>query len=267
MTSPLSAARTLLFLACYGIYLVFFFGLPQRFVIWPLTRLLPSRRVGIVGFWFRTTARCTLGLARVCAGVRLRVQGRVPPGSFVFVMNHQSLLDIPIAHAQMRDPYPVIPTRALYAWGIPGISLLIRMGGLPLVHQTKESRRQDVVAIARAAEAVARGELSLLIYPEGHRTRDGEIGPFMTAGLRTILQRAKRPVYLLVVDGFWRARSSAELLTHFAGQEGDLRIIGPLNPPEEGPVDAFVEGLRERMVAELHDMRGQVAQGRTETAK
>jgi len=267
MRSLLRAARSVFFFAVYGLWLVFFYGLVQRLVVWPLTLLLPKRRVAITGAWFRILARSSLGLARVCAGVRLTVEGRIPPGSYVFVMNHQSLLDVPIAHAQMSDPYPVIPTRARYARGIPGISLNIRLARHPLVHQTKENRRQDVVAIAQAADAVARGELSILIYPEGHRSRDGEIGRFMPAGLRSILQRAQRPVYLLVVDGFWRARTTAEALLHFAGQKGTLRIVGPLPSPDEGSADAFVEDLRERMVAELHDMREKAAQGRAETAK
>ncbi len=267
MHDLLRAARGLLFLLVYLVYLVFFFGLPQRLVVWPLAWLLPKYRVRIVGFWFRKTARCSLGLARVLAGVRLKVEGSVPPGSFVFVMNHQSLLDICICHAQMKDPYPVIPTRALYARGVPGISPLIRMGRLPLVRQTKESRRQDLAVIARAAESVASGELSLLIFPEGHRTRDGEIGPFMRAGLRSILLRAQRPVYLLVVDGFWRARTAADTLFHFAGTQGVLRILGPFPPPDEPGTDAYIDELRERMVAELHALRGTVAQGRAETAK
>jgi len=267
MHDLLRAARGVLFLLAYLVYLVFFFGLPQRLVVWPLAWLLPKYRVRIVGFWFRKTARCSLGLARVFAGVRLRVEGSVPPGSFVFVMNHQSLLDVCIGHAQMKDPYPVIPTRALYAWGVPGISPLIRMGRLPLVRQTKASRRQDIAVIARAAEAVARGELSLLIYPEGHRTRDGEIGPFMRAGLRSILRRAQRPVYLLVVDGFWRSRTAADTLFHFAGTRGVLRILGPFPPPGEEALDVYIDELRERMVAELQTLRGIAPQGRAVTAK
>jgi 1-acyl-sn-glycerol-3-phosphate acyltransferase len=223
MRSFLRAARGVLFLSVYALFMLFGFGLPQRLFVWPLAALLPSKRVFIVGFWYRAMARSSLALARVFAGVRLRVEGRIAPGSFVFVMNHQSLLDICIAHAQMQDPYPLIPTRALYARGIPGISPLIRMGRYPLVRQTQESRRSDLVAIARAASEVERGEQSLLIFPEGHRTRDGEIGPFMRAGLRAILLRAKRPVYLLVVDGFWQARTAADTLFNFAGSQGRCR--------------------------------------------
>ena len=182
-------------------------------------------------------------------------------------MNHQSMLDIPIAYTQVGPPYPLIPTRALYAWGIPLISLLIRLGRLPLIAQTKESRRRDLLAIARSADEVARGAASTLIFPEGHRSRDGEIGPFMKAGLRTILSRARRPVYVIVVDGLWRARDAKDSLFHFAGSHGKVRIEGPFAAPSEERLDAFVEELRNRMCAMLDDMRGRDPQGRATTPK
>jgi len=262
----LRAARSVLFLTLYALYLALYFGLVQRLVIWPLTRLFPGRHNRIMSGWFRHLANSTLWQARVIGGVRITVSGEVPPGSAVVVMNHQSLLDIPLVYSKVGPPYPVIPTRALYAWGIPGVSLLLRLARHPLVHQTRESRRQDVVAIAHAADAVARGESSILIFPEGHRTRDGEIGPFMRAGLRAILVRARRPVYLLVVDGLWRARTTADALLHFAGMQGALQVLGPFDPPVEEALDAFVDELRQRMCAELDSMRGRPPQGRTEAA-
>ncbi len=266
MKALLRAARGLAFFVVYVLFLVVS-GLVQRVVVWPLTVLFPGRRTAVVGAWFRLMANSSIAIARVVAGVRLDVQGKVPPGSYVAVMNHQSLLDIPIAYTQVGPPHPVIPTRALYAWGIPLISLLIRLGRLPLVRQTKESRRRDVEAIAHAADEVARGALSVLIFPEGHRSRDGEIGPFMRSGLRAILARAQRPVYLLVVDGFWRSRTTAHSLLHFAGSRGVVRIEGPLPPPREEDLDAFVLELRERMCALLDEMRGRAPQGRAVTAK
>lgn len=261
------AARSLLFFGVYGLYTVSFFGLVQRLVIWPLVVLLKHRRTAIMGAWFNHLARSTLFQARWLAGVRVDVRGAVPPGSFVVIMNHQSLIDIPIAYSLVGPPQPVIPTRRLYARGIPGISLLIRLGRLPLVGQTTRSRRQDVLAIARAADAVARGELSMVIFPEGHRTRDGEIGPFMSAGLRSILARAQRPVYLLVVDGFSRARTTTEALLNFADISATVRVAGPFPPPKEAEIDGFIGELRERMCAELDAARGRPGQGRAETAK
>jgi 1-acyl-sn-glycerol-3-phosphate acyltransferase len=268
MNAFLRATRSLLFLAVYFLFLVVT-GFVQRFVVWPLTVLRKPRRVAIVGTWFRLMANGSIGLSRIVAGVRLDVQGSIPPGSCVAVMNHQSLLDIPIAYSLVGPPYPLIPTRALYAWGIPLISLLIRLGRLPLVHQKKETRRRDVLAIVRAVEAVEKGELSMLIFPEGHRTRDGEIGPFMKAGLRSVLERARRPVYVVVVDGFWRARTTSEAILHYAGIHGMVRVSGPFAPPAEAELDGFIDELRQRMCAELDAMRGRapVDQGRAEMAK
>jgi 1-acyl-sn-glycerol-3-phosphate acyltransferase len=247
------ALRSVLFLAVYGLYLVFFFGLVQRLVIWPLTLLFPKKHNRIVSAWFRLLADSTLGLARIIGDVHIEVAGRVPTGSAVVVANHQSLLDIPLVYSTVGPPYPLIPTRALYAWGIPGVSLLLRLARHPLIGQKRESRRQDVVAIANAADAVAGGESSILIFPEGHRTRDGEIGPFMKAGLKAILLRARSPVYVLIIDGLWRSRTTADSLFNFAGMRGSLDVLGPLE-------------LRERMCAALDRRRGRPPQGRTVAA-
>jgi len=61
-----------------------------------------------------------------------------------------------------------------------------------------------------AIEAIRRGvrELThgLLIFPEGHRSRTGEVGRFRTAGLEAMLRERRLPVYVVVNDGMWRAR-------------------------------------------------------------
>jgi 1-acyl-sn-glycerol-3-phosphate acyltransferase len=251
----LRAARSFLFFAVYGVFLVFFFGLVQRLVIWPLTLLRPARRNDIVGGWFRLLANATLGLARVFADVRLDRRGSIPPGSCVVLMNHQSLLDIPIAYATVCRPHPVIPTRRLYARGIPGVSPLLRLARAPFVTQTRASARQDLKAIAGAAEEVAAGRLSLLIFPEGHRTHDGLISPFMTAGLKVILARARRPVYLIVIDGLWHARTAGEALFTFAGSRAKVRVLGPIPPPEKDETSGFIMEMESRMVSTLAEMR------------
>jgi 1-acyl-sn-glycerol-3-phosphate acyltransferase len=249
------AGRSFLFFAVYAVFLVFFFGLLQRLVIWPLTLLRPARRNDIVGWWFRLLANATLALARVVAGVRIECSGSVPPGSCVVLMNHQSLLDIPIAYSMVCRPHPVIPTRRFYGRGIPGVSPLLRLARAPFVTQTRASARQDLKAIMGAAEEVAAGRLSLLIFPEGHRTHDGLISPFMTAGLRAILSRARRPVYLIVVDGLWHARTTAEALFTFAGTRAKVKVLGPIPPPEKDGVDLFIAEMESRMVSTLAAMR------------
>jgi 1-acyl-sn-glycerol-3-phosphate acyltransferase len=247
--------RSCAFFLVYLAHMMFTFGGVQRFLIWPLVLLLPARRRRIVGWWFRLQADLTLLLARRLANVQVRIQGTIEPRSCVVVMNHQSVLDIPIAYATARGPYPLIPTRARYRYGMPGVSPLIRMGRLPLVRQGRGAIRADLRSVIAAAEEVARGEQSLLIFPEGHRTRNGEIGPFMKTGLRVILARAHRPVYCLVEDGLWHARTFADVCLRFAGSVAQVVVLGPFDPPPEDAIDAFIEFLREQMVMALRDLR------------
>lgn len=249
-------ARSLSFFAVAIGWLMLPLGLVQRVAVWPLALLLPARRTRLVGAWFRFHARSMLRLARLFAGVRLRVRGRILPGPCVVVMNHQGLLDIPLVHAIAPGPYPLIPTRDRYRKGIPGISPLTRLARYPFVTQKRDSVEADLAEIRRAADEVAAGEHALAIFPEGHRTRDGEIGPFMQRGLRLILSRARVPVYCVVADGIWGARTFAEAAYKMSGARVDAVVLGPFDPPaSDDELPDFVAGLRERMVEALHGLR------------
>ena len=247
--------RSGLFFLIYFLYLFLIVGAGQRLVIWPAVVLLPRRRERIVGAWLRFNARASLVLARVLAGVRVSVRGAIPPGSCVVVMNHQSVLDIAIGLSIVPRPYPLIPTRDRYRRGLPGVSPLVRLARYPLVSQKRALSRDELTDLTRAATEVARGEQSLLIYPEGHRTRDGEIGRFMRTGLRLTLSRARHPVYCIVADGMAHARTFAESFVRFAGTRVRVVILGPFDPPDDASVDAYIDMLRDRMVAALDELR------------
>lgn len=246
----------------YSLYLTFGVGLPQRLVVFPLVSLLPSRRRSILGAWLHFHARATVGIARVVGNIRVNIRGSIPAGSCIAVMNHQSILDIPLALSLVHDPLTLIPYRDRYHRFIPGVSPLLRATGMPRVTQGAGRRERGIAArdlkeIEGAADRTARGECSMVIFPEGHRTRTGEIGPFMRRGLTTILRRAKRPVYCLVVDGLWQARTAAEAARTVAGSSVNVSVLGPIEPPEDDQIDQFIASLRERMSAALHQMRSE----------
>ncbi|HET7585356.1 MAG TPA: 1-acyl-sn-glycerol-3-phosphate acyltransferase [Gemmatimonadaceae bacterium] len=258
------AAQSILFLTCYLVYLTVVMGLGQRLVLWPLITLLPSRRERLVRRWLRAHARATLGLARALAGVRVETTGGIPAdtGACVVAMNHQSVLDIPLGLTLIPGPYPLIPTRDRYRNGIPAISPLARLARFPFVSQRRVATRAELLALAEAARAVERGEHSLLIFPEGHRTHSGAIEPFMSSGLKLILSRAHRPVYCIVADGMVHMRTMADVALRFAGTRIGVIILGPFTPPERGTpatLDAFVEDLRTHMTAALDRLRAPLA--------
>jgi 1-acyl-sn-glycerol-3-phosphate acyltransferase len=264
------AVRSGAFLSVYACYVAVAIGLAQRLVILPAMALFPRRRPALVRWWLRAHARGTLWLARRLAGLRVSIvgDGAVAPESCIVVMNHQSVLDIPVGVWLIRGPAPLIPTRDRYMRGVPGISPLARLCGFPSVSQKRGLARGELQALTDAADQVARGERSFLIFPEGHRSRDGNIGRFMRSGLRIVLTRARRPVYCVVVDGIAHARTVAEGMTSFAGSHVRVTVLGPFDPPPPTPestddaadgaaVDAFIDQLHGRMTAALARLRGE----------
>ena len=134
------ATQSLLFAVIYSIYLLAVMLPAQWLVLRPLCALNPLRRPAILRGWFRLQADWVLGMARRLGGVRFDVQGALPPVPLIVVMNHQSLLDIPVAVSLLRGPYPIIPTRDRYTRWIPGISGLARLAGFPSLNRNSTRR-------------------------------------------------------------------------------------------------------------------------------
>ncbi len=242
--------------ACYAVVVI---GLGQRLLLWPAIVLLPRYRSAIVRAWLRFQARTTLWMARVVGGVRFSIRGDIPSESCIVVMNHQSVLDIPIGLSLIPGPQTIIPTRDRYRRGIPGISPLARLARFPFVSQGASAARAELRALVEAVDRVHRGEACLLLYPEGHRTRDGQIGGFMRGGLRLAFTRARRPVYCVVADGMTSARTTREALAQVAGGNVTVAIVGPFAPPADRSAestDVFIDMLHDSMTNALARMRG-----------
>ena len=258
-----------MFFFVYACFTLVVFDLGQRLLVWPAVLLRPANRRAIVRAWLRFLARASLGLARIVGGVRVTIHGTPPTESCLLVMNHQSLLDITIAVHAAKGPQAVIPTRERYGRGIPGISSLTKLGRFPLVTQQARPSKAEVAALLRATKELAAGETTLIIYPEGHRTTDGSILPFMRSGLRLLLQRAQRPIYYVVSDGLWHARTIRESLHSFANSRVHVEIRGPIAPPGKDSIEPFIDDLHARMTATLADIRAHApspAAGAFETA-
>jgi 1-acyl-sn-glycerol-3-phosphate acyltransferase len=250
------ATRSAVFVLVYLAYLVLFMGFVQRFILIPLAWVFPVQSARFLVPWSRFQAAAPLVLLRIIAGVRISIEGTIGPENRVVIMNHQSVLDALIAYRVNKGYLMLIPTRSRYAYGLPGVSPFIRMAGFPLISQTRQSLKADLQAIADAADRCRRGEASFFIFPEGHRSKDGSILPFMIRGLRIVLTHAPLPVYCIVGDGMWHIRTIADTFTKVAGTRIRVRIIGPFQPPaEESEIPDFVASLRDRMIETLDDMR------------
>ncbi|MCX5740046.1 MAG: lysophospholipid acyltransferase family protein [Proteobacteria bacterium] len=184
------------FLLAFGAILVLFDPL-QR-----LARLFGPRPHEIVVGWLNVAlvAACHL------CGTRLEVErapGVRPNTPYLLIANHQSMFDIPIVGSLLLTNYPKYVSKRELARRIPSISYNLRRGGNALIDRA--DRAQAVDAIRALGERAQTRGVSVVIYPEGTRSRSGELKPFKPAGVITLLQAAPAlEVVPVTIDGSWR---------------------------------------------------------------
>jgi 1-acyl-sn-glycerol-3-phosphate acyltransferase len=149
--------------------------------------------------------RSLMATFRIC-GTRVVVErssGVAAHTGYVIISNHQSMFDIALIGGILFTNYPkYVAKRELGRW-IPAISLNLRRGGNALID--RGDRHQAVAAIDEMAREAQRRGVSVVIFPEGRRSRDGEPGRFHRLGTVGLLRAADRlPVIPVTVDGSWR---------------------------------------------------------------
>jgi 1-acyl-sn-glycerol-3-phosphate acyltransferase len=237
----------------------------QRLVIAPWVKLRPSDRVPVLGRWIKIMAWLVTRPVAFLGGCFVPTPPRLVPsrGGVLVVMNHQSLFDIPLMVKAVEEPgFPRIVTRERYARWIPLISHMIRLYGFPTVNPKAHSDeiRRSLDSVTDAARTT---EVPLGIFPEGTRTKDGEIGRFKRGALSHILAVRPWTVYVYVSDGFWKAAKYKDFIRNLSGVSGRVEHVATLEwtDPSANP-DPFILQIRELMVERLQSMRnGTAAKG------
>jgi 1-acyl-sn-glycerol-3-phosphate acyltransferase len=140
-----------------------------------------------------------LGLA--LSGIRMRVEGiehLQRNRSAVYAVNHTSNVEPPIIFDVLSPLFPRL--KILYKAELRKLPILVRAfdlaGFIPL---ERANRDQSLPAIERAAEALRSGD-SFLIFPEGTRSRTGELLPFKKGGFIMAIQ-AQVPIVPVAIRG------------------------------------------------------------------
>lgn len=142
-------------------------------------------------------ARTGVRLALALSGVRVRQvhpEYAVAHPTAVFVSNHVSNIDPP-ALFMVLPRIAIILKRELRR--IPLLGYVMELGGFIYVNrQARGSRRE---ALEQAVATLKQG-ISLLVFPEGTRSRDGKLLPFRP-GPFTMAIEAQKPIVPITVHG------------------------------------------------------------------
>jgi 1-acyl-sn-glycerol-3-phosphate acyltransferase len=127
----------------------------------------------------------------------------------VYAVNHASNVEPPILYAALADLFPRL--RVLYKAELRKLPILVRAFDLAgFVPLERGNREQSLPAIERAAAALRDGN-SFLIFPEGTRSRTGELLPFKKGGFIMAL-KGRAPVVPVAIAGTRDAMQKGSLV-------------------------------------------------------
>ncbi len=138
------------------------------------TLSIASSLVDRRGFFAHRCARLWARLILRTTGVEVRASGveRLDPGaSYVLASNHQSIYDIPVLFDALPLQLRIVAKASLGRF--PFLGWHLRRAGHVLV----ERDHPGPAVFRRMARLVGDG-VSLIVFPEGTRSRDGRVGPF-----------------------------------------------------------------------------------------
>lgn len=116
----------------------------------------------------------------------------------VYVSNHQSMLDIPVIMMNIKDTAGAVAKIEMKK--VPVISYWMKELGC--VFLDRENGREGLKAILQAIEIIKSGR-SMLIFPEGTRSRDKGVGDFKKGSLKLAV-KANVPVIPITVNGTYK---------------------------------------------------------------
>jgi len=198
------------------------------------------------GIWQHACARTWSWLILKTSRIRVRTEGleNVRPGeTAIYCVNHQSAMDIPVLFVYLPVQFRFVAKRSLFHMPFMGWHLR-RSGHIPV---DRDRPREAIKSLDQAAERIRAG-CPVVLFPEGHRSRNGQIGPFK-AGTFYLAIQSGVPIVPITVNG---TRDVLQPDTyHVRGGETEM-IVHPAIPTSGltlKDVDALSERVRSRIVS------------------
>ncbi len=190
-------------------------------------------------------ARIWSGLILFVSRTRVVVRGAPPPrGTYFYAANHQSIYDIPILFWSIRRQIRIIAKASLGR--IPFLGWHLRLAGHLLV-----DRENPGPGILKRMRRLVADHASLIVFPEGTRSRDGKIARFK-GGVFLLAIEHQLPIVPVSVSG----SRHVMLKDYVTVRPGDVVVTVHQPVSTEGMTRANARELSERVRAIIESSAG-----------
>lgn len=167
-------------------------------------------------------------------------QQNLPTGrSIIFLANHQSTYDIPPMIYYLRKYHAKFISKIELTKGIPSISYNLKVGGGANID--RKNPRQSITELVNLGTRMKERNWGTVIFPEGTRSKDGQVKEFQAAGVAAILKKC--PDALLVpvaISNSWKmVQWGVYPLGTFTAMKWE--VLAPIEPTGGTAADLVLE--------------------------
>ena len=159
-------------------------------------------------------------------GVRYSVKGLDnldPKGIYIFACNHASGYDVPLAFAGL--PYWLISIAKIELKSVFILGWVMETAGHIFVDRKRSENA--IASLEKSKKSLINNPRSILLFPEGTRTMDGELGFFKRGGLMLSMDTGIPIVPIGLVGTFEMLKKGT---WSFKNQPLEIRIGNPIHP-------------------------------------
>ena len=139
-------------------------------------------------------------------GTTYKIIGReklVENKPLILVCNHQSMHDIIPIIWFLRKVHPKFISKKELGKGIPSVSLNLRIGGSALID--RKDGKQSLAEIKKVGQYINTNNYSVVIFPEGTRSKTGHPKEFAVNGLKMLYKFAPDSYFVPIsINNSWK---------------------------------------------------------------
>ena len=173
-------------------------------LIWAVLFRRPADEIQIFGRYWGKFICAVSGVAVTLEGV----ENLAPERSYIFAANHQSQFDIFVLQGYLPYDFRWLAKKELFQVPVWGTAMK-KAGYIPV---DRSHGRQALKSLNEAAKRIAEGT-SVIIFPEGTRSRDGKLQPFKAGGM-VLAIKAGVELVPVAISGTFAILPKGSLLLH-----------------------------------------------------